>query len=96
MTGAEFKAIRTELGCTGETFARALGYGGKVQTLRSLMYLYETGRRDIPDTVARLVVMFGRYGIPKRMGGDTVTRLVTMFTEYGIPKDVAVWPQRHG
>ena len=90
MTGAEFKAIRTELGCTGEAFARALGYGGKAQTLRSLMYLYETGRREIPDTVASLAIMYGAYGIPEGWDVDPPSRLplrlfVSMLAEYGAP-----------
>jgi transcriptional regulator with XRE-family HTH domain len=67
MTGAEFKAIRTELGCTGEAFARALGYGGTPGTRSTVTYLFETGRREIPEKVARLAAMFRDHGIPAEL-----------------------------
>jgi hypothetical protein len=86
MTPAEFKAIRIELGCTGEAFARALGYGGSVQTLRGVTYVFETGRREIPPTIARLAAMFRDHGIPQSIKGDTLTRLIAMMGAHGIPK----------
>lgn len=78
MTGAEFKAIRTGLSCTAPTFARALGYDGTTQTLKSHIWKFENGQRKIPPATARLAAMFRDHGIPKRMSGDTVARLVDM------------------
>jgi hypothetical protein len=89
MTPAEFKAIRARLGCSAEAFARALGYRGTVQTLRGVTYVYETGRRHIPEAVACLAEMFGAYGIPEMFSEDgpsTVVRLTAMFKKYGIPE----------
>jgi hypothetical protein len=70
MTGAELKAIRVKLACTPEAFALALGYSGKPQTLRSVTYVLETGRRNIPPAVGRLAVMLGRHGIPAELAFD--------------------------
>jgi hypothetical protein len=70
MTGDEFKAIRTELRCTAEAFALALGYECKPQSLRTIIYYFETGRREIPDTVARLAMMFEIHGIPDAWNVD--------------------------
>src|SRR5258708_27291538 len=78
MTGAEFKAIRARLGCTGEAFARALGYGGSAQSLKTVTYRFELGHLDIPEAVARLATMIGAYGIPKMLsehGPNTLARL---------------------
>ena len=54
------------------------------------MYLYETGRREIPDTVASLAIMYGAYGIPEGWDVDPPSRLplrlfVSMLAEYGAP-----------
>src|SRR5712671_4886427 len=89
MTGAEFKAIRMRLGCTGEAFARALGYGGSAQNLKTHIWKYENGRREIPEAVACLAQMFGAYGIPEMLsdsGPITVAQLTAIFTKYGAPK----------
>jgi transcriptional regulator with XRE-family HTH domain len=75
MTGAELKAIRTKLNCTGEVFARVLGYGGSAQGLKTVVYLFESGRRDIPPAIARLAVMLGIHGVPNARwfdGGDII------------------------
>ena len=90
MTGAEFKAIRTGLGCTGEAFARALGYGGKAQNLKTVVYKFESERCSIPDTVASLAIMYGAYGIPEGWDVDPPSRVplrlfVSMLAEYGAP-----------
>ena len=67
MTGDELRAIRERLNCTGETFARALDYAGLPQSLQTIVYKFETGRRNIPEGVARLAAMFDRYGIPEKI-----------------------------
>src|SRR6266853_1561953 len=90
MTGAEFKAIRVELGCTGESFARALGYGGSAQTLKTTTYKFESGRLEIPDTIASLAIMYGAYGIPEGWDVDPPSRIplrlfVSMLAGYGAP-----------
>src|SRR5258708_24634479 len=90
MTGAEFKAIRVELGCTGESFARALGYGGTVQSRNAVVCRFESGEREIPDTVASLAIMYGAYGIPEGWDVDPPSRVplrlfLSMLAEYGAP-----------
>ena len=70
MPGAEFKGIRVELGCTGESFARALGYGGTVHRLKAVVYRFESGEREIPPAVARLAWMFSVYGLPEEELAD--------------------------
>jgi transcriptional regulator with XRE-family HTH domain len=75
MTGAEFKAIREQLGCTGESFARALGYGGSVQSRKTVVYKFESGEREIPPAIARLAFMLGNHGAPNERwydGGDMI------------------------
>jgi transcriptional regulator with XRE-family HTH domain len=75
MTPAEFKAIREQLGCTGEAFARALGYGGSPQSRKTVVYKFESGEREIPPAIARLATMLGIHGVPNERwydGGDMI------------------------
>jgi len=99
MTAAEFKAIRAKLGCTGEAFAIALGFeAAKASSLQNITYLFESGRRPVPETVARLAIMLGRYGIPdgRWFAGDTLARLVAMFRHYGVPTERLSKDERSG
>lgn len=52
MTDAEFKAIRQRLGLTAEAFTKALGYAGASQSMRTAIYNFESGRREIPPAAA--------------------------------------------
>jgi transcriptional regulator with XRE-family HTH domain len=79
MTPAAFKAIRVELGCTGEAFARALGYGGSAQSLKTRVYKFETGRCEIPPAIARLATMLGIHGIPSEPLFDGGGMIVEVF-----------------
>jgi transcriptional regulator with XRE-family HTH domain len=87
MTGAEFKAIRMRLGLTAEAFARALGYSGTVQSIRTAIYMFQSGRREIPPAIASLVAMIGEHGIvevappaqaPKAEGKSAVEELIEL------------------
>lgn len=64
MTGPQFAAIRKRLGFTAEAFGRALGFGGNRNSLQGRISDMEASRRTITPTLARLAVMFDRFGIP--------------------------------
>jgi transcriptional regulator with XRE-family HTH domain len=65
MTPAELKSIRLKLGLSLLEMGRAIGYTGEAQSAKTTLYRYENGRQPIPPWIARLVYMYGRYGIPK-------------------------------
>ena len=65
MTGAELKATRKQIGISVEALGRALGYSGNANTVSVQIRRYETDARPIPPWIGRLVLMYGRYGIPK-------------------------------
>lgn len=58
------KAIRRQLGISTRELGTALGYRGNENTISVAIRLYESGKRDIPPWIGRLVEMFGRHGIP--------------------------------
>jgi len=57
MTGAEMIEARLALGMGRREFAELLGYTGDPQNYYKTVERYETGRREIPPTIARLVLM---------------------------------------
>jgi hypothetical protein len=65
MTGRRFQQIREGCGATATAFAKALGYVGSAKALYVIVQRFETERRKVPPTVARLAYMFERHGIPR-------------------------------
>lgn len=63
MTGAQLRAIRTRLGVTAAEFGEALGYESSPEGRACIVYGLEHGRRITP-AIARLSLMFAKYGIP--------------------------------
>jgi|GEM_PF-6589579 len=70
MTGQELAAIRKRLGLSLIQFGRALGYQGEDNTVSVTVRRYEAPNgRPIPPWIARLAIMFDRFGIPDDMAG---------------------------
>ena len=65
MTGAEMKAIRSELGLSPIQLGRALGFAGGDATAAVMISKYENDARPIPRHVIRLLLMFQRHGVPQ-------------------------------
>lgn len=65
MEADEFKDTRKRLGLTLWDLGRAIGYTGNRNTVQVMIRAYEAGRRPVPPWIERLVIMFGRYGVPK-------------------------------
>lgn len=65
MTGPDLKTIRKRLGLSTLQMGRALGYRGNDNTVSVAIRQYESGQRDIPPWIARLVAMYGRHGVPE-------------------------------
>jgi transcriptional regulator with XRE-family HTH domain len=68
MTGPELKAIRHKLGLSTVEMGRAIGYEGQDNTVSVTVRKYESGGRPIPPWIARLVHMYGKYGIDDTIG----------------------------
>lgn len=64
LSGPAFQACRLRAQLSPADFGRALGYQGDDNVVGVQIRRYESGRRPIPAWVARLAVMFGRYGVP--------------------------------
>ena len=64
MTGIEMRAIRDELGLSAVQLGRAFGYAGGDATVATMISKYETGMRQIPIYLQRLLLMFRRHGVP--------------------------------
>jgi transcriptional regulator with XRE-family HTH domain len=64
MPGEEMKAIRQRLGLSTVELGRAMGYVGADNTVSVTVRRYESGGRDIPPWLGRLLVMFDRHGVP--------------------------------
>jgi hypothetical protein len=65
MTGPEFSAIRKRLGLSVISWGRALGYQGTDDTVSVTVRRYEAPNgREIPPWIARLALMYDRYGVP--------------------------------
>lgn len=65
MTGPEMQAIRKRLGLSTIELGRAMGYVGADNTVSVTIRRYESGGREIPPWLARLLVMFDRHGVPE-------------------------------
>jgi DNA-binding transcriptional regulator YiaG len=59
MNASEYKAAREKLGLSNYAFARKLAVN-----LRTAQR-YETGEQRIRETMARLIMMYVKHGIPK-------------------------------
>jgi hypothetical protein len=64
LTAARYKAIRLQLGMTNAQFCRVLGKNAREG------WRYEAGATAVPETVARLVWMMLRHGIPSEWQRD--------------------------
>lgn len=64
MTGDDLRAVRLSLGLSLVQMGRALGYQGTRETLNAQIHKYEAGQRPIPPWIARLVIMYDRFGLP--------------------------------
>lgn len=69
MTGAELYDIRKRLGLSLYAMGRALGYEGSRNTVQVAMSRYERGDREIPPWIARLAIMYARFGVPDDLAG---------------------------
>lgn len=63
MKPEEFAAIRARLHLTQRELAIALAYRGHNSAIE--ISKFETSLRYIPKRVARLMLMFDRFGVPK-------------------------------
>ncbi len=64
MTGEDMKRIRHQLGFSTLQLGRAIGYVGGENTVSVTIRRYESGQREIPPWIGRLLLMFERYGVP--------------------------------
>jgi transcriptional regulator with XRE-family HTH domain len=62
LSGDQLKTIRQGLGLSVRDMARALGFEGVNSALA--LRRYERGEKPIPPKIARLAIMFSRFGIP--------------------------------
>lgn len=51
MTAQELKGLRERLQLSAVEFGRLLGYTGKPQNIQHIIWLFESGRRNIPPRV---------------------------------------------
>ena len=66
MTPAKFRSVREAFGLSLADWARALGYQSKSrQNLTKQICDMESGRKPIPRSIARIVELFERFGIPE-------------------------------
>jgi len=96
MTGEEFRAVRYQLGLSAQEWGRALGYGGKPNSIRSAISQQERGVRPVPRVIALLAKMYARHGVPTDDQGEggraarlegwfhSITRSARTSTETGI------------
>lgn len=63
MAGAEFRAIRKELGLTLYAWGLALGYEGNRNAVQASISRLEASE-VVPERTARLARMLGDHGIP--------------------------------
>lgn len=64
MQGDELKAIRRQLGLTVRELGVAFGYTGNANSVGLTIRRYERGEKPIPPWIARLAIMYARFGIP--------------------------------
>lgn len=65
MTGSELQAIRRRLKLSFVRFGLALGYSGADKNIQTTVRRYEADDKPIPPWIARLALMFERYGVPQ-------------------------------
>lgn len=65
MTGDELADIRRSLKLSIVRFGRALGHSGDDKNISRTMRRYESNEKEIPPWIARLALMFERYGVPE-------------------------------
>lgn len=59
MKPEEYAKLRIKLNMTGDQFAGLLGVSTRMH------WYYEHGDREIPKTIAKLVRMIAKHGIPR-------------------------------
>ncbi|MFA5900075.1 MAG: helix-turn-helix transcriptional regulator [Hyphomicrobium sp.] len=64
MTGDELNDIRTRLGLSTSQLGYALGFSGSKSNVSTTIRRFEHGEKPVPPWIARLALMFERYGIP--------------------------------
>lgn len=64
MKASEMKRIRHHLGLSTLEMGRAIGYVGAENTVSVTIRRYESGQREIPPWIGRLLIMFERHGVP--------------------------------
>lgn len=63
MKPSRLNEIRLKLGLTWDQFGKALGYGGKSPAPN--VQRFAKGERLLPPYLARLALMYERFGIPE-------------------------------
>ena len=64
MKGKELKTIRHDLELSTYEMGRAIGYRGNRNTISVQMRQMETDAKPIVPWIARLVLMFKKFGVP--------------------------------
>jgi hypothetical protein len=67
MTGLELKVIRQGFGFSASRMGQALGYTGAKANIAAHIRRLERDARRIPPAVAKLALMYARYGIQREM-----------------------------
>lgn len=70
MNGREMQELRQKLGLDIVEFGFALGYRGTHNSTSVRIREYERGKKDIPESIARLALMLARYGVPHLWASD--------------------------
>lgn len=65
MTGDELADIRKRLRLSTLRFGLALGYSGGDVNINRTIRRYEIGDKPVPPWIARLALMYDRFGIPQ-------------------------------
>ena len=64
LPASELRRIREKLGLSRDEMAIELGYEGTPEGNTNTMRRFETGRRGLPLTLAKLVFMIDTFGLP--------------------------------
>jgi DNA-binding transcriptional regulator YiaG len=64
LPASELRRIRQKLGLSRDEFAIELGYEGTSEGNTNTMRRFETGRRGLPLTLAKLIFMIDVHGLP--------------------------------
>lgn len=84
MTGEEFKKIREQLRLSVVDFGAALGYLGNTNSIWVRIREFERGKRPVPESAARLALMFSWHGVPWRWRSAEQRRATTPEDNRGI------------